>query len=57
MKMLLEELVQINHHGLTLEGVLAVPPGATHLFEESGTLEVVARHAAQWFERHLTQKP
>ncbi|EEA04539.1 dienelactone hydrolase [Burkholderia sp. H160] len=32
---------------------LAIVPGATHLFEEPGTLEAVARLAAQWFERHL----
>ena len=32
---------------------LTVVPGATHLFEEPGTLEAVARHAAQWFEQHL----
>jgi dienelactone hydrolase len=32
---------------------LMIVPGATHLFEESGTLEAVARHAAQWFERYL----
>jgi hypothetical protein len=27
--------------------------GATHLFEEPGTLEEVATLAADWFERHL----
>jgi putative phosphoribosyl transferase len=32
---------------------LVVIPGATHLFEEPGTLEQVARHAAGWFTRHL----
>lgn len=32
---------------------LVVVPGATHLFEEEGTLEQVARHAAAWFSRHL----
>ena len=30
---------------------LAVVPGATHLFEEPGTLDAVARLAARWFER------
>jgi putative phosphoribosyl transferase len=35
---------------------LVIVPGATHLFEEPGTLEAVARHAAQWFERHLWVK-
>jgi putative phosphoribosyl transferase len=32
---------------------LTVVPGATHLFEEPGTLEEVARLAAAWFVRHL----
>lgn len=32
---------------------LTVVPGATHLFEEPGTLEAVTRHATQWFEQHL----
>lgn len=32
---------------------LAIVPGATHLFEESGALESVARLATQWFARHL----
>jgi putative phosphoribosyl transferase len=33
---------------------LMVVPGATHLFEEPGTLEVAARHAAEWFASHLS---
>lgn len=32
---------------------LVVVPGATHLFEEPGTLEEVARRAADWFAAHL----
>ena len=32
---------------------LEIIPGATHLFEEPGTLEEVARLAADWFVRHL----
>jgi putative phosphoribosyl transferase len=32
---------------------LMVLPGATHLFEESGALEDVARLARDWFERYL----
>lgn len=32
---------------------LAVVPGATHLFEEPGTLEEVARLATDWFARYL----
>ena len=33
---------------------LKMVKGATHLFEEPGTLEEVARLAAEWFVRHLT---
>jgi putative phosphoribosyl transferase len=32
---------------------LVIVPGATHLFEEPGTLEEVARLAREWFVRHL----
>jgi pimeloyl-ACP methyl ester carboxylesterase len=32
---------------------LVLVPGATHLFEEPGTLQAAAQHAVQWFERHL----
>lgn len=32
---------------------LVIVPGATHLFEEPGTLEEVARLACGWFTRHL----
>ena len=35
------------------ETALEVLPGATHLFEEPGALDVVARLALAWFERHL----
>jgi hypothetical protein len=30
-----------------------IVPGATHLFEEPGALDEVARLAREWFERHL----
>jgi putative phosphoribosyl transferase len=33
---------------------LAIVPGATHLFEEPGTLEQVAQLARDWFARYLT---
>jgi putative phosphoribosyl transferase len=33
---------------------LVIVPGATHLFEEPGTLDEVTRLAREWFERHLT---
>jgi hypothetical protein len=32
---------------------LVIVPGATHLFEEPGTLEEVARLAADWSGRYL----
>jgi len=35
---------------------LAGVPGATHLFEDPGALEEVARLAAVWFRRHLKQR-
>ena len=35
------------------EKELAVVPGASHLFEEPGTLERVCDLAGHWFERHL----
>jgi len=37
------------------EKKLIIVPGATHLFEEPGTLEEVARLAAEWFSRHLVR--
>jgi len=38
---------------LRSEKELAIVPGATHLFEEPGTLEEVARLAADWFIRYI----
>jgi putative phosphoribosyl transferase len=32
---------------------LKIVPGATHLFEETGKLEEVARLAADWFRKRL----
>jgi hypothetical protein len=32
---------------------LEIIPGATHLFEEPGTLDEVARLASAWFVQHL----
>ena len=40
---------------LRFEKELEIVPGATHLFEEPGTLEQVAHSARAWFERHLGQ--
>lgn len=38
---------------LCCEKELKIIPGATHLFEEAGTLEAVARLATDWFARHF----
>lgn len=38
---------------MTAERRLALVPGATHLFEEPGALELVARLAGDWFVEHL----
>jgi putative phosphoribosyl transferase len=49
-------VLQINREAagrLTCEHELVLVPGATHLFEEPGTLEEVARLAGAWFGRHL----
>ena len=35
---------------------MVIVPGATHLFEEPGALEEVARLADDWFSRHLTRR-
>lgn len=35
---------------------MAIVPGATHLFEEPGTLEQVAALTRDWFERHLIRQ-
>src|SRR5207249_3967470 len=45
-------VVQLNQAAferLRCEKSLEVVPGATHLFEEPGTLEVVAKLARDWF--------
>ena len=38
---------------LQCEKALRIVPGATHLFEEPGTLETVARMASEWFVSHF----
>jgi pimeloyl-ACP methyl ester carboxylesterase len=38
---------------LACEHRLEIVPGATHLFEEPGKLEEVARLARKWFQQHL----
>ena len=41
---------------MEVETALEVIPGATHLFEEPGALDVVAQLALAWFERYLPQE-
>ena len=49
-------VIRINEEAyrqLRCEKQIEIVPGATHLFEETGTLEEVAGLAAEWFQRHL----
>jgi putative phosphoribosyl transferase len=49
-------VIQLNRQAyaaLSCEKELVIIPGATHLFEEPGTLEEVAKQATSWFKRHL----
>jgi len=51
-------VIEMNQEALaqlTCPKKLIIVPGATHLFEEPGTLEQVADHAGAWFERYLTK--
>jgi len=50
------ELNRQAYERLKAEKQLVIVPGATHLFEEPGTLEEVARLAANWFKGHLRSK-
>ena len=45
-------LNQVAAERLTCEHELVVIPGATHLFEESGTLDLAANAARDWFLAH-----
>jgi putative phosphoribosyl transferase len=42
---------------LRCENDLAVVPGASHLFEEPGTLDAAAALARDWFVSHLAHQP
>jgi dienelactone hydrolase len=49
-------VIQLNEQAyeeLQCEKDFQIVPGATHLFEEPGTLEIVAALAAKWFADHL----
>ena len=47
------ELNQQAYALLNCEKELILIPGATHLFEEAGTLQQAAHSAADWFAQHL----
>jgi pimeloyl-ACP methyl ester carboxylesterase len=52
------EVIELNRHAyahLRCEKQLQIVPGATHLFEETGTLETVAALAVEWFGRWLAR--
>ncbi len=51
-----EPVIEMNQSAydlLTCEKKLIIVPGATHLFEEPGTLEQVAEYAGRWLGRYL----
>jgi putative phosphoribosyl transferase len=51
-----EQVIELNRQAYALLGfekALHIVPGATHLFEEPGALEEVARVATDWFRDHM----
>jgi dienelactone hydrolase len=56
-----EQVIALNEGALTqiltADKRLVLVPGATHLFEEPGALEEVARLATEWFTGHLGREP
>ena len=49
-------VIELNQHAFDLlhcQKKLEIIPGATHLFEETGTLEEVGRMASLWFSQYL----
>lgn len=49
-------VIELNQQAITRIGgetAIEIIPGATHLFEEPGALESVARLAAAWFSKYL----
>ena len=47
------EMNRRAYERLYCEKEIEIVPGATHLFEEPGTLDQVAHLAAEWFQTHL----
>jgi dienelactone hydrolase len=53
-----EPVIELNREALAqlrATARLEVVPGATHLFEEPGALDEVARHAAAWIETYAAR--
>ena len=53
-------VIELNERAfadLPCQKEMLIVPGATHLFEEPGTLEEVARLAKEWFVRYLVARP
>ena len=53
-----DDVIDLNQEAYALlrcEKKLEIVPGATHLFEEPGTLELAAEHAARWFQSHFVE--
>jgi putative phosphoribosyl transferase len=53
------QVIELNRLALAqlrCEKQLEIIPGATHLFEEPGALDAVARLARDWFERYLSRQ-
>ena len=52
------QVIELNRSAfaqLRCEKQLVIVPGATHLFEEPGALDDVARLAREWFQRYLAR--
>ena len=52
-------VIQLNEEAerqMSAKVRLEIVPGATHLFEEPGTLDQVSRLALEWFAEHLTRR-
>jgi putative phosphoribosyl transferase len=54
------QVLELNRHAaaqMSCEHRIEIVPGATHLFEEPGTLETAARLARDWFVHYLAPAP
>lgn len=52
-------VIELNRRALAqlpVKKELVIVPGASHLFEESGTLDQVLALAADWFKQHFSER-